>query len=416
MGLTSFGVSRLHCFWTPASLRIAPLTLVFGHNNAGKSTLLRAVPLLAASVGASAPGALDLTAEAARGATYHDLRSRFGRSNELTFALAWSGSGVALEHVTFQFMEEPGGGHVLKTLSVHRGDQEVVHLRVSIDPVGHYELLREGRVIWSGPFALQGVLPIVPKDAGFPVDATAELDHLREQFAGFRTSVEWLTAVRATVPRRQPIPPVAGARLSTGAWAQTLLASESTPSRRALVGVVSAELEAMFQCVLHVDVDEGDLLLRGAPVGVTWRVPLADLGEGITQVLPVITLCCMAERGDLGTEPLLCIEQPEMHLHADAERLLALFLARVVRSPSRPRLILETHSEILLSAFLIEVARGNLPQEQLALHWVGRESPAVESTVRSLTIDAQGRPAPWPPGAFSERTDLARELFIARRS
>lgn len=231
----------------------------------------------------------------------------------------------------------------------------------------------------------------------------------------FRASLTWLTAIRAAVPRKFPVPHQLGQRTMDGAWIHEYLARESLLVKRDLITAVSTELETMFDCALHIDLDERQALFRGTPAKTQWRFPLADFGEGVTQILPVIALCCMAERGELGLEPILAIEQPEMHLHESAERKLASLLARVAQSPSRPRLVLETHSDILLSALLLEVAEGRLPKEDLALHWISRESAVAESRVEYLPVDMHGNPEGWPVGALGERSALARSLFLARR-
>lgn len=413
MPVSEFAVSRLHCFRSDARVRVAPLALLFGPNNAGKSTLLRALAMLAASVGAPTSAALDLSSEAARGASFHDLRSRIDSLNEVAFSLGWAEGRGQTELATFRFMEEADGSHVLRDLSIRGGPDQPVHLRISVDVPGDYELVRDGSVVWSGPVPFSGIRP-EPSQA-VPEGDRAALQRLAGRLDELGASVSWLAAVRATVPRRRAVAHREPPRGADGAWLQDRLARDALRSQRALIDAVSAELEAMFGCALHVDLDERDALLRGTPAGVQWRLPLADLGEGITQVLPVVTLCCMAERGELGDRPILCIEQPEMHLHADAERALAAFLSRVARSTPAPRLVLETHSEILLAALLLEVAEGRLRPDHLALHWISRESAATEGIVWDVRVDARGNAEGWPAGAFDQRSELARSLFIARR-
>lgn len=412
MSLVGFSVSRFRSFRAPASLTIAPLTLVYGPNNVGKSSLLRALRLFASSVGGSVSAGLNLACEAARGATYHDLRSRHDATNELGFSLEWD-DDVDRAVIDLRFMEEPDGGHLLKELEYRNTKGNSFEFRISVDTAGYYELVREGRVIAEGPLGFQGVRPV--EFGAFGPEVEAMLTRVADILDALRASVLWLTAVRAAVPRRRVIPAQEPVRVADGAWVQDRLARDVTHGRRDLIAAVSAEVEAMFGCVLHVDIDDGELLLRGSPIGAQWRFSLADMGEGITQALPVIVLGCLAERGELGAEPVLCIEQPEVQLHADAELALARFLRRVATCAKRPRLLLETHSEILLSALLLEVAEERLPAASLALHWVSRESPAGESVTQRVEVDVRGQVKAWPTGALSERSELARQLFTARR-
>lgn len=413
MSLSEFSVSRVHCFRTEARLRIAPLTLLFGPNNAGKSTLLRALALCAASVGTSLQAALDLGAEPARGAAFRDLRSQLDSVNQVAFTFKFAAADGASHSLSYIFMEEADGGHVLRDLRIREPDGSGEELRISLEGREIFERMQDDAIAWTGAVPFSGIRP--SPTAEQPTALQALLQRSAARLDELRASLYWLTAVRAAVPRKRTLPEREPPRAADGTWLQVRLGRDAAQSSRGLRAAVSAQLEALFDCELHADLDERDLLLRGSPGRAPWRLPLADLGEGITQVLPVITLCCLAERGDLGAEPVLCIEQPEMHLHGDAERDLARFLCRVAQSPSQPRLVLETHSELLLSAVLLEIAEGRLKPEQLALHWLSRESPLAESQIQHVAVDARGIPSGWPAGAFGERAELARALFQARR-
>lgn len=120
MPLESFALSRVHCFRSEVQVRVAPLTLVYGQNNAGKSTLLRSLALLAASVGApKAAAALDLSGEAAGGASYRDIRSHIDALNEdplLTFDFKESHS-KAFAWMLAQRMMEFDNGAAADTLA-----------------------------------------------------------------------------------------------------------------------------------------------------------------------------------------------------------------------------------------------------------------------------------------------------------
>ena len=62
-----------------------------------------------------------------------------------------------------------------------------------------------------------------------------------------------------------------------------------------------------------------------------------EVGSGIGQVLPVIAICLLAKPGEV-----VCIEEPEAHLHPSAQAYLADFL--LAMSASGRQIIVETHS------------------------------------------------------------------------
>ena len=150
--------------------------------------------------------------------------------------------------------------------------------------------------------------------------------------------------------------------------------------------------------------------VEGSPL----RISIADVGEGVSQVLPVLVLGGMTLAGELPAGAVLAIEQPEMHLHPRAERALAELLAEVIRAPSKPRLLLETHSENLLLFVQLLVARGDLKPDDVSIFWL-ETRPNGESECRSIGLDPHGRPKGWPLGVFSEDVKAARDLFLAQR-
>ena len=81
------------------ALELRPLTLLFGCNNAGKSALLRALPLLSASARSRGQQALDLTSPATKHANFDEIRCAFPseeRPRKLGLGLRWpSGRSIS---------------------------------------------------------------------------------------------------------------------------------------------------------------------------------------------------------------------------------------------------------------------------------------------------------------------------------
>jgi len=81
---------------------------------------------------------------------------------------------------------------------------------------------------------------------------------------------------------------------------------------------------------------------------------LADVGFGLSQALPVIIQCLVAD-----SDSTLLIEQPELHLHPEAQAMLADLLIDCVNR-RKARLIIETHSEHLLLRLQRRIAETTL--------------------------------------------------------
>ncbi|MBK7756300.1 MAG: AAA family ATPase [Deltaproteobacteria bacterium] len=136
-------------------------------------------------------------------------------------------------------------------------------------------------------------------------------------------------------------------------------------------------------------------------------VNIADVGVGVSQVLPIVVALRAA-----GKDQLVHIEQPELHLHPRAEIALAgLFVAAAKRGA---RLVLETHSSTLLRAFQAAVAEDDTGwvQQNLALHWFARDASG-ESKVTTAEVQADGSFGDWPVDLNLVEMEMARRLLTA---
>ena len=122
--------------------------------------------------------------------------------------------------------------------------------------------------------------------------------------------------------------------------------------------------------------------------GKTDMVSIADVGFGVSQVLPVLVALIVARRGEL-----VYLEQPEMHLHPRAQVALAQVLAAAAKRGVR--VVAETHSSLLLLAVQTLVAEGKLSPELVRLHWFTRgENGATE--INTADLDEAGAYGDWP--------------------
>jgi len=143
-------------------------------------------------------------------------------------------------------------------------------------------------------------------------------------------------------------------------------------------------------------------------------VDFCDVGFGIGQVLPLIAEVASDRTG------IVCIEQPEVHLHPKMQSNLADVFIRERSegiSAGSSLYILETHSEHLILRLLRrirETTREKLPEglrplsaAAVSVVWV--EAGKDGSNFTSLSINEQGRFVDdWPAGFFEERLD---EMF-----
>jgi predicted ATPase len=127
-------------------------------------------------------------------------------------------------------------------------------------------------------------------------------------------------------------------------------------------------------------------------------VSIADVGFGISQILPVIVALLTAEPGQL-----VYIEQPEIHLHPLAQTAMAQILADAANRGVK--VVAETHSSLLLLGIQSLVAEGKLSPDKVKLHWFKRRPEDGVTEVSSADLDKAGAFGDWPEDFSSAEMD-----------
>lgn len=117
-------------------------------------------------------------------------------------------------------------------------------------------------------------------------------------------------------------------------------------------------------------------------------VNIADVGFGVSQTLPVLVALRVAK-----PQQLVYIEQPEIHLHPRAQTRLAQIIAAAAKRGVR--VVVETHSALLLLALQAMVAEDNLPAKDVQLHWFERTADG-STQITPASLDENGAFGAWP--------------------
>ncbi|WP_417461560.1 DUF3696 domain-containing protein [Kordiimonas sp.] len=137
---------------------------------------------------------------------------------------------------------------------------------------------------------------------------------------------------------------------------------------------------------------------------------LQDVGVGLSQLIPVVIAAL------LRSTKILCVEQPELHVHPAVQVGLGdLFASQALERDCL--FLIETHSEHLVLRLLRRIrqaAEGELPDgapritpDDISIVYI--ENSMDEAKVTSIGIDQEGEfTSRWPHGFFGER---AEELF-----
>ena len=125
----------------------------------------------------------------------------------------------------------------------------------------------------------------------------------------------------------------------------------------------------------------------------------SNVGYGLSYAFPLLVALICAAPGQV-----VIVDSPEAHLHPRAQssmgRLLAHFAAAGVQ------VIVESHSDHLLSGVRLAVREGLLPAQKSTIHFFGADDGAVGNPQR-IAIGGDGSISDWPEGFFDQAlTDL----------
>ena len=405
MELRHFSLERYKGYARRAEVELAPLTILVGSNNAGKTALAQAIPLLAgglAPTDADAQEPLPLESCGIRhGETFEDLvtgRAVHGRLR-LSITLR-DGNGESSLSATVTNVVVPGRTpeRQISNWRLHSVGREIAAERQDFGASPDYRVSLTGESSHLRPVAWRGLLPRQP-------DALAD-------WIGPRTNAlkTWSGGIRhLRCPRRLLPSPFRAAEREPGNIGPD---GRYTPLALAADDDLRGSVRDWYRKTFGVRVD---LAAQGNYLDLVTGTPLRDddlrigqAGRGISHALPVVVTALSARRAGPGVD---IVEHPEAELHPAAHADIAELLLENLAGPARP-LIVETHSEMILLRARRWVAEGRLPAGHVLVYWIHTE-PGHGSLLEKIGIRENGEMETWPDGVFIEDYE---EILAIRRA
>ncbi|MFA6134605.1 MAG: AAA family ATPase [Phycisphaerae bacterium] len=116
---------------------------------------------------------------------------------------------------------------------------------------------------------------------------------------------------------------------------------------------------------------------------------LHDVGYGISQSLPIVVQSILTAK-----RQWLLLQQPEVHLHPQAQAGLGTFFVRMAAKGGK-RFLIETHSDYMIDRVRQEIAAGNIKASDVTIVFL--DKPESETSVFPLTLDDAGNILDPPP-------------------
>jgi hypothetical protein len=343
-------------------LKLAPITILYGHNSAGKSSILYSVAVL-------------------KNVVLNPNQQSLAFFN-LGFANLGDFQKVAFDHkdenfVSFEVeVDAPDGARINYEVSIRGAEGKFalrangkfkVELKLAITlpyPLNQQdskEIELDGRsfsVTWNGVTA-----QVTPKEQD-----PESLEKAQEIARSLNSPIEAIRKIDFVPLRRGFSKP----HYSPVAQTPLLLTEDEVATYLAnnmyLQGKLSTYLERILGREFRIHLPPGTAMFSLYTVekatGLT--VEVINDGFGINQIIWLLAKCL---RNDADT---ICIEEPEIHLHPTAVRTLAQTLVGMVRRESKS-FIVSTHSEALVMALLSFVAQGELKPDELCCYLAKKE-------------------------------------------
>lgn len=431
-------------------LPLAPITVLFGGNSSGKSSIGQFLMMLKQTtesndrtaglqLGGSQRSIVDM-------GTWSDMVYGHKQDSELSFSLQWnlpralhindpirdrnvSGDTLSLESVIHQTASKGTSSGMVRCkefrYSLSGPGEEVLSARFSPSTAepGKYEIQTTGlNLVRNKGRGWQ--FPRPQRFYGFPQEVNAYhqnaqgLEDLSLAVETLFQRISYLGPLRAH-PRRQYLwsgetPPDVG--IEGENWLSAYLSSAGrsiSPGmgpKRAINARPFWEIIGrwMKQIGLVHDfaakpVEKGAREYRVAvKVGPRseW-VSVPDVGFGVSQFMPVLVQCFYAP-----PHSVIVIEQPELHLHPAVQQNLADLFIEVIRSREHGegrniQLIIESHSEHFLGRLQRRIAEEEISSKDVAAYFFSQNQAGTHEAT-PLEVDLYGNITNWPPNFFGD--------------
>lgn len=444
MSLEAFGVKNLRCLTDTGLVPIRPITVLVGRNSSGKSTFLRAFPLLRQSV------------ETARNSPilwYHERYVDFGSLKDA------ANNRLSEPSVTLHFQLRPPRQPLLHQLD---GSTTIVISATLVDGdppfVAGYDTWINGCAVeWifdqsgtvqrlnvdsrsvelPGPYSLRGTAYLLPsphpgevsdvrymaapdllkaprpvpnfkpsppkRRTTLPVEAAQSLQAIRAADINLRlimSRVAYLAPLRVSAKRDYRIQNLATDEIDPdGNNLAMFLRSLSPEEEQDFASFTQDALN--FETAVKSTGLHAEILIREGTA--TKFVNLVDVGFGYSEVLPLAAiLWASCTQHSHRPVPIIAIEQPELHLHpAHQAKLARMFVEAVRRSGGKSTVLVETHSESLINGLGKQIYDGAIKAEDVQIVLFDQDEETRDTTVSLAGYRDNGALHDWPYGFLS---------------
>ena len=450
--LTSLHIKNFKAWKDTGVIRLAPLTVIFGANSAGKSSLghlLLALKQTSLSADRKRPLHLGDSNAMIDLGTFAECLHNHDLQNALDFELGWKIPGKELDvRDPLSQKKFSGDGLMLSvTLSADTKQQP------RVDKLA-YQLLRKGKIELAVNYCRdeKGKIEIESNEYKFlrntgrrwPLDEPDKFYRISDQSRARFQNAEFLSDfalnTEAALNRIYYLGPLREHPKRIYSWSGETPESVGQKGEFAVAAILAASAQdrklnrgpkkhltrfdafiaQWFKDLGIIESFEVKPVAEGRKEyevvvkthATASEVKITDVGFGVSQVLPALVQAFYCPPNST-----IWMEQPEIHLHPQVQAELAdVFIsATQARENGRERnvqLIVESHSEHFLNRLQRRIAEGAVAPEDVAVYFCRRAGSATE--LEPLRLNMFGEIENWPENFFGdEMADIAGRTLAA---
>lgn len=423
--------------WLEADLELGPVTALFGPNSSGKTSIIQYLLMLKQTKESTDRAiALELNGDHVRLGTYSDVVYAHDESRSLDFVLEWQHELVLLDPSQSHRTELAKGDTVTLEATVRsvNGAPQARSLRYTIGNASFQLAPRQEDARQQDPriYDLKADVPKGfklkrmsgrPRNLPGPIKTYAFPDQARTYYqnAGFLSNLE--ASFESLMDNIFYLGPLREDPHRDYLWARSRPSDVGRRGEKAIDAILAAtdakELRNLarktrlktFQEMVAYWLREMGLINSFkveeiSPGSNRWQakirvrpgsteVLLTDVGFGVSQVLPVVTLLYFVPEGST-----VILEKPEIHLHPLAQAHLAdLILKAALRR--RVQVIVESHSEHLLLRLQRRIADKTCSSNDVRMYFCDIDGEG--SKLVPLELDLLGNIRNWPKNFMGDQ-------------
>ncbi len=408
--LQKITVDGFRCFDTTTSIELGALTLLAGNNSAGKSSIIHALVALMQSEQQQSGNNLALNGEWVDLGSFNQLVNYSRSRDQRQFSLGLAGGTHNDEFDVMWSFGEPDDPTAevaqIRSMEALLGGDLTLSAVPTADP-SQYRLSRPDEdPIYLGihPFKQPGsigIFDLLPRDS----------------LTVLYLSASRLAPQRLYQAKRTTLGPLLGRMGEFTAEAilkrqRTMVSLRPVAMGGATEQPFGTAINAWWSYIfdrphsLRVEVNRGLGYTLAVDTPTAENLELGQVGLGLSQILPILTLGLCSQPGDI-----VIVESPEIHLHPAAQHRLCEFFVQLARLGRQ--VVLETHSDHIVNAVRLAAKRGDEPgglaSEKIAVHFFHQQGDVT--SVERLHLDELGRFDRWPNGFFDQTTQALLELL-----